>query len=87
MNMMIQFSPLQWVGLSILLLLWLAVGTVCAAWTGSGWRIRQRQLQESLLADNPGMAAMVANGYRIQLTLRLAKQLLMLLQELLYKQM
>jgi len=74
----IEFSPLQWIGLTLLILIWLVVGTVCATWTGAGWRIRQRRLQETLAVDRPGLAAMVADGYRIQLTLRMAKQLLML---------
>ncbi len=77
--MIIQFSPLQWVFLTALLLAYLAFSTVCAAWTGAGWRIRQRRLLETLAGGNPRLAAMAADGYRVQLSLRLARQLLFLL--------
>ncbi len=78
-GMIIQFSPLQWFGLAATLLAYLTFSTVCAAWTGSGWRIRQRRLQEALASTRPRQAAMVADGYRIQLSLRLTRQLLFLL--------
>ncbi len=78
-SVFIQFTPLQWIGLSLLLLAYLVFSTICAAWTGAGWRIRQRQLQENLAAAQPRLAAMVADGYRVQLSLRLTRQLLFLL--------
>lgn len=76
--MTIQFGIWQWVLVAFLLLAWLAYSTICAAWTGAGWRIRQRQMQEELAARNPRLASMVADGYRVQLSLRLARQLLFL---------
>ena len=71
----IEFTPLQWTGLALLLLAYLALSTVCAAWTGAGWRIRQRQLRETLAAERPALARMVVECYRGQRSLRLARQL------------
>lgn len=77
--MIIQFSPLIWVALTVLLLAYLICSTVCAAWTGAGWRIRQRRLLETLASESPRQAAMAADGYRVQLSLKLTRQLLFLL--------
>jgi magnesium and cobalt transporter len=74
----IQIGFWQWALMAVLLLAWLAYSTVCAAWTGAGWRIRQRQMQEELSSRNTALANMVADGYRVQLSLRLARQLLFL---------
>lgn len=76
--MTISLSPIEWAGLFLLLLGYFAFSVICSAWTGAGWRIRQRGLQDALATDKPRLSAMVGDGYRIQLTLRLAKQLLLL---------
>jgi len=75
----ISFNSLQWAVLAALLLGYCSLSAICAAWTGAGWRIRQRGLQESLAANHPQLAAVVAEGYRVQLSLRIAKQLVLLL--------
>lgn len=77
--MTISFNSLQWAVLAALLLGYFLLSAICAAWTGAGWRIRQRGLQESLAANHPQLAAVVAEGYRVQLSLRIGRQLVLLL--------
>lgn len=78
-SLTLDFDAMQWTSLSVLLFGYFSISAVSAAWDGAGWRIRQRSLQESLAADKPRLLAMVADGYRVQLSLRIARQLLLLL--------